>query len=53
MVKEVTQSLVLRSAELGGSSHLVPTAVMLQGAHVTVGCQSWHNALYELSCMWS
>lgn len=23
------------------------------GACVTVGCLSWHNALYEVSYMWS
>lgn len=48
MDNEVTQSLILWSAELGDSSHLVPIKMVLQGAGVTVDCLSWHNVLYEL-----
>lgn len=50
MDNEVTQSLVLWSAELGGSSCLVPIKMVLQGAGVTVGCLSWHTVLNGTVC---
>lgn len=49
---EVIQSLILRSAELGGSSYLVTIKMVLQDAGMMIGCLSWRNMLYELLWRW-